>query len=144
MDAVRAGATSLSRAGATGFVRVVLLAALSAAAVPAVPRPGAAQAPSNPVLAPARAATVIGVISGGIDGTYARIAADLMTVLDDGERMRVLPVLGRGSVQNAADILDLRGVDVGIVQSDVLAYLRRARLLPGVERRLHYITKLYD
>jgi two-component sensor histidine kinase len=62
----------------------VLLVALSAAALPAVPRPGAAQAPSNPVLAPARTGTVIGVISGGIDGTYARIAADLMTVLDDG------------------------------------------------------------
>ena len=31
-----------------------------------------------------------------------------------------------------------------LVQSDVLAYFRRERLLPGVERRLHYITKLYD
>ena len=141
MSAVRTGATSLAHAGVTSLARAVLFTALSVAALP---HPGAAQAPSNPIPAPARAATVIGVISGGIDGTYARVAADLMAVLDDGERLRVLPVLGRGSVQNAADILELRGVDVGIVQSDVLAHLRRERLLQGVERRLQYITKLYD
>lgn len=137
----RAVATNVVRAAAMGLARVALIAAPLAGALP---RPGTAQTPPETAPVPTRAAAVVGVISGGIDGTYARIAADLMTVLDDGERLRVLPVLGRGSVQNAADILGLRGVDVGIVQSDVLAYLRRERLLGGEERRLQYITKLYD
>ena len=39
----------------------------------------------------------VGVISGGVEGTYIRIAADLASVLDDGDRLRVLPVLGKGS-----------------------------------------------
>lgn len=112
--------------------------------VGAVPRPGSAQTPASIPASPTPSAGAIGVISGGIDGTYVRIAADLMAVLDDGDRMRVLPILGRGSVQNVADIVGLRGVDVGIVQSDVLAYFRRERLLPGVERKLQYIAKLYD
>src|SRR5690606_13062238 len=30
------------------------------------------------------------------------------------------------------------------VQSDVLAFLRRENRFPGIERRVHYITKLYN
>jgi hypothetical protein len=86
----------------------------------------------------------VGLMSGGVDGTYVRIAADLAAVLDDRESLRVMPILGKGSLQNIADVLYLRGVDVGIVQSDVLAYAQRQRLFPTLERRIRYITKLYN
>ncbi|MEM9592110.1 MAG: TRAP transporter substrate-binding protein, partial [Pseudomonadota bacterium] len=49
----------------------------------------------------------VGIISGGIGGTYLRIATDLASVLDDGDRVRVLPIMGKGSVQNISDILYL-------------------------------------
>jgi uncharacterized protein len=102
--------------------------------------------PSQPGDAPvARAnAGTVGVISGGIDGTYVRIAADLAAVLDDGQTLRVLPVLGKGSLQNLADILYLRGIDVGIVQSDALAYAKQRNLYPGIDRSIQYVAKLYD
>ena len=87
---------------------------------------------------------LVGVISGGVTGTYIRIAADLAAVLDSGEQLRVLPMVGRGSVQNLADILFLRGVDIGIVQSDSLAFVRQQRMFGGTESRLAYIAKLYD
>jgi TRAP transporter TAXI family solute receptor len=96
----------------------------------------------NTLAARANAGTV-GIIAGGVDGTYIRIAADLAAVLD-GERLRVIAMIGRGSVQNIADIMLLRGVDLGIVQSDVLAYARRERLYPSVERLIQYVCKLYD
>ncbi len=64
--------------------------------------------------------------------------------LDDGQTLRVLPVLGKGSLQNLADILYLRGIDVGIVQSDVLAYAKQRNLYPGIDRSIQYIAKLYD
>ena len=41
----------------------------------------------------------VGIISGGVDGTYIRIATDLAAVLDNGDNLRVLPVMGKGSVQ---------------------------------------------
>ncbi len=85
----------------------------------------------------------IGLISGGVEGTYIRIAADLAAVLDSPE-LRVLPIVGKGSVQNTLDVMFLRGVDIGIVQSDVLAYLRRDRTVPGVEKSMQYIAKLYN
>lgn len=86
----------------------------------------------------------IGIVSGGIDGTYVRIASDLATVLDNGEELRILPVIGKGSVQNIADILYLKGVDVGIVQSDVLSYLRRKDAHRDIHQRIQYIAKLYN
>lgn len=85
----------------------------------------------------------VGIISGGVDGTYVRIAADLASVLDD-ERLRVLPIIGKGSVQNLADIVFLRGVDLGVVQSDALAFVLAEKQLPGIEHMINYIAKLYD
>ena len=117
-----------------------LLAALLALLLPL----GAALAQGRPV---PRTPSVVGVVSGNVDGTYARIAADLAAVLDDGDRLRVLPILGKGSVQNIDDILHLRGVDVGIVQSDVLAFLRQQKpegAGPNPVQNISYIAKLYN
>jgi TRAP-type uncharacterized transport system substrate-binding protein len=65
------------------------------------------------------------VITGTIGGTYVQIGADLASMLDDGEKLRILPIVGRGSVQSLADILYLKGVDLGIVRSDTLDYLEK-------------------
>jgi TRAP transporter TAXI family solute receptor len=89
-------------------------------------------------------AGTVGVISGGVDGTYIRIAADLAAVLDNGDALRVIAMIGKGSLQNIQDIVLLRGVDIGIVQSDALAFARRNRLVPGADNLIQYITKLYD
>jgi len=86
----------------------------------------------------------VGIISGGIGGTYIRIATDLASVLDDGDRIRVLPIMGKGSVQNITDILYLKGIDIGIVQSDVLSYMKRQAVHRNIETRINYITKLYN
>ena len=87
---------------------------------------------------------VVGVISGGVTGTYIRIAADLADALDDGYQMRVLPIIGKGSVRNIEDLLLLRGIDVAVVQSDVLDFYKRAGLVPNIENRIHYISRLYN
>jgi TRAP transporter TAXI family solute receptor len=123
--------------------RPLLLAALAGVATARQAMAQGGPPSLNALSARANAGTV-GVISGGVDGTYIRIAADLASVLDDGENLRVLPIIGKGSLQNLSDILVLRGIDIGIVQSDVLAYARRERLLPGVDTLIQYIAKLYD
>jgi TRAP transporter TAXI family solute receptor len=121
--------------------RTALLAALAAATPAAAQTPAATQA-LNALVARANAGTV-GIIAGGVDGTYIRFAADLANVLDDGE-LRVIAIIGKGSLQNISDIILLRGVDIGIVQSDALAFARRNRLVPGVDSQIQYIAKLYD
>ena len=86
----------------------------------------------------------VGIISGGVAGTYIRVASDLASVLDDPAKLRVLAIIGKGSLQNINDVLYLRGVDIGIVQSDVFAYVKRQSLHPGIDKRVHFITKLYN
>jgi uncharacterized protein len=86
----------------------------------------------------------VGIISGPVSGTYARFAQDLSDVLDDPGRIRVLAVLGKGSEQNIKDLLYLRGIDVAIVQSDVLTEFRNRNPITNIERRISYVTQLYN
>jgi TRAP-type uncharacterized transport system substrate-binding protein len=65
-------------------------------------------------------------------------------VLDDGNKLRVLPIVGRGSVQSVADILFLQGVDLGIVRADTLDYLERKGYAKDINKQFAYITKLYN
>ena len=84
------------------------------------------------------------LISGTIGGTYVQIGADLASVLDDGNKLRVLPIVGRGSVQSVADILFLQGVDIGIVRADTLDYLERKGFAKDIKKQFTYVTKLYN
>lgn len=86
----------------------------------------------------------IGIVSGSVTGTYARFAQDLSNVLDEEGDLRVLAILGKGSVQNIRDLLRLRGVDIAIVQSDVLENFRKTKSERRFEERIAYITKLYN
>src|SRR5712671_6673400 len=77
-------------------------------------------------------------------GRERRIGADLANVVDDGATRRVLPIVGKGSLQNIIDLKALRGIDIAILQADVLDYARQQNLFPGIERSFTYITKLYN
>jgi TRAP transporter TAXI family solute receptor len=88
-------------------------------------------------------ANTVTLMTGTIGGTYVQIGADLESVLDDGDNLRVLSIVGRGSVQSVADILFLKGVDLGIVRSDTLDYLAR-KGYPNIKKQFNYVTKLYN
>lgn len=85
----------------------------------------------------------VGIIAGGVNGTYIRIAADMATVLDT-DNLRILAIIGKGSAQNIDDLLHLKGVDMAIVQSDVLEYLKRKKTYKDIDKRIGYIAKLYN
>src|SRR6266446_572301 len=76
-------------------------------------------------------------------GISVRIAEDLANVIDDGATRRVLPVVGKGSLQNLTDLKLLRGIDMAILQADVLDYAKEQRLLSGIESST-YSAKLYN
>lgn len=85
----------------------------------------------------------LGIVSGSITGTYIRIAADLSSVLDDGDKLRLLPIVGKGSLQNLRDLLYLRGIDLALMQSDVLEAFRREGV-QNIDSQVRYIAKLYN
>ena len=85
------------------------------------------------------------VISGNPNGTYLYLAYDMSAVLDDGNELRVLPVIGKGGYQNVMDVLHLRGVDLCITQSNIMTYLKKTgEMGPNIDARLAFITRLYN
>jgi TRAP transporter TAXI family solute receptor len=89
-------------------------------------------------------ANTVTLLTGTIGGTYVQFGADLASVLDDDGKLRVLSITGRGSVQSVADILFLKGVDLGIVRADTLDYLEKKGLADDIKKRFTYVTKLYN
>jgi TRAP-type uncharacterized transport system substrate-binding protein len=87
---------------------------------------------------------VVELETTGSTGISVRIAEDFANLIDDGSTRRLLPVIGKGSLQNVTDLKYLRGIDIAILQADVLDFARDQRLLPGLESSITYITKLYN
>jgi uncharacterized protein len=85
---------------------------------------------------------LVGIVSEGTDETVDM--ALVLTAQTEHDRLRLLPIAGAGASQNAEDVMLTRGIDFGIVQTDVLDEIKRNPPFPGVEKYLQYITKLYD
>src|SRR5216684_4183034 len=114
-------------------------------------RIAAAAVVTGGALAAARAETLVertnrGLVEMITDGDSAAIdmARDLASVLDDGATRRVLPAVGYGGVQDLIDLKALRGIDIGIIQSDALDYAKKRKALPGIENVMTYIAKLHN
>src|SRR5688500_1802588 len=88
-------------------------------------------------------AWTVGLAGGLLEGTFIRYAADIAKVLDDGDNLRVIPLVTYGAVGNVNDLLYLRGVDAAITQADVLDHFKRELNIPRIDERVHYISPLY-
>src|SRR5467141_1376599 len=84
----------------------------------------------------------VGIAGGQLSGTYMTFANELAEVLDDGDNLRVIPIVTYGAASNLDDLLYLRGVDVAMVQSDVFEYFRTQRKISNLESRVNYILRL--
>jgi TRAP-type uncharacterized transport system substrate-binding protein len=97
---------------------------------------------SDAVIKQRKNAWTVGVAGGLIDGTYMRFADELSKVLDEGDDLRVLPMVSYGAASNLDDLLYLRGVDLAVTQSDVFEYFRTERKTPNLQNRVHYMLRL--
>ena len=85
------------------------------------------------------------IVSGNLNGSYLRIAYDISAVVDQGNEMRVLPIVGKGAIQNMRDIMFLRGVDMGLVNLVALDHFEKnGRLGTNLKSQLAYVTSLFQ
>jgi TRAP transporter TAXI family solute receptor len=89
-------------------------------------------------------ANTIAIIAGNLNATYLTIAYDLSAVLDNGDEFRVLPVVGKGGGQNIKDVRYLKGIDLGITQSNLLNAYRRSGEIGTIDDKIVYIAKLFN
>src|SRR6059036_2213632 len=84
----------------------------------------------------------VGVAGGQLSGTYMTFANELAEVLDDGDNLRVIPIVTYGAASNMDDLLYLRQVDVAVTQADVFEYFRTQRKISNLAQQVNYIIRL--
>lgn len=89
-------------------------------------------------------ANTVTILSGNPNGTYLYIASDISFVVDEGDEMRVLPIVGKGGAQNVRDLIYLRNIDMAIIRSDAFETYEGERIYGSLSRQLRYITRLYN
>jgi TRAP-type uncharacterized transport system substrate-binding protein len=87
--------------------------------------------------------STIGLAAGLTEGAPLRLAAELGRTLDDGDQLRILPIVTRGIFENFGDLLQLRGVDAAIVYGDTLEYFQKVEKVPRVSEKIRFIASLF-
>jgi TRAP-type uncharacterized transport system substrate-binding protein len=85
-----------------------------------------------------RGSDIVSLISSEPENTFSEFVGDLDAVLSRNH-LRLLPILGRGTLHNVNDLLYTRGIDIAVVQADAIRALDHP-----ARRRLRYIAKLYN
>lgn len=88
-------------------------------------------------------AGTVGLACGSLGGAYPTLAEEVAKAVEDGDNLRVIPMLTKGSAGNVEDLLYLKNVDVALTKSESLDTYRRAHKV-NLKDRIHYIARLYD
>lgn len=85
----------------------------------------------------------IGLAAGLPEGAPLRLAAEIARVLNDGDDLRILPIVTRGVFDNFVDLLQLRGIDAAIVYGDTLLHFEKVEKVPNVATQVNYVASLF-
>jgi TRAP-type uncharacterized transport system substrate-binding protein len=101
----------------------------------------AASVSANESMKDAVNAGIVGLAAGQLEGAPIRLATEIARVVDDGNTLHVLPFVTRGPAENIDALLYLRGVDLAIVNTDILERFAAGSGSP--RNRLAYILNLF-
>ena len=87
---------------------------------------------------------VLFLMGGQPGATFSQLAHDISVVVEDGNNLRVLPVVGGAAVQNVEDVLYLRSIDMAVTTQEAMNYLKATgELGPHLDQQLTYIATLF-
>lgn len=86
----------------------------------------------------------VGIAGGFFEGTFIHFAVDLAKALDDGENLRILPIVSYGGNENISDLLYMKGVDLSIAYTDTMEYYKKSGQVKNIEQRINYISELLN
>jgi uncharacterized protein len=83
------------------------------------------------------------LMCGSLGAPYIQLGHDISVVVNDGDNLRVLPVVSDGALTNVRDVLFLKGVDLGITTVQILNDLKSSgEDGPNLDRMITYIAPL--
>src|SRR5215472_15521026 len=87
---------------------------------------------------------VLFLMGGQPGATFSQLAHDISVVVEDGNNLRVLPVVGGAAVQNVEDVLYLRSIDMALTTQEAMNYLKATgELGQHLEQQLTYVATLF-
>jgi ABC-type amino acid transport substrate-binding protein len=114
---------------------------------------GLLTAPLRPALAeitfaPARpVSNIVTVLTDGLGepaSEVSQILSEISIALDKESGVRLLSINGYGGPANVRDLLQLRGTDFAVINSDNLAYFDLAKALPEARRKVRLVAPLFN
>ncbi len=87
---------------------------------------------------------VIRIVAEDVNSTSFRAATEIAGLLARDDGLRLMTISGRGGAENIADLEILRDIDLAIVSLDTLEKIRVENTFPKLERRVAYVTKLFN
>ena len=130
------------------YAALITLTAIAAALI--APNPCASQV----VRAPTAAASgekdkvakinqwTVGLAAGLPEGTILRFATEIARNLNDGDELRILPIITPGAASNITDLLYLKDMDLAIVHADVFQHVKMQHKIPNIEKQINFISTL--
>ena len=85
----------------------------------------------------------VGLAAGLPDGGFVRFASEMARTMDDGDNMRLIPMVTHGTTTNIADLLYLRGVDVAITYADAFDFYSKQSGLANINDRIRYALRFF-
>jgi TRAP-type uncharacterized transport system substrate-binding protein len=84
------------------------------------------------------------IMTAPVGGAVSTMGSDMASVLDNGENLRVLPILGKGALQNLIDVLRLSKVDMGFATADAVEFIKTEYAVPNIGDHVRYICKVFN
>ncbi|HEV2159876.1 TAXI family TRAP transporter solute-binding subunit [Bradyrhizobium sp.] len=86
-------------------------------------------------------AWTVGLAGGLIEGAPLRLAAEIARVVNEDDKLHVIPIVTTGATENVNSLLYLRGVDAAIINTDALEEYKAQ--VPTIQQRIVYVLNLF-
>jgi TRAP transporter TAXI family solute receptor len=84
------------------------------------------------------------IMSGGLQSTNLAITHQLSEALGDGDDLRIVPMVGAGGARNIRDVRFMKGIDLAITETSLLARLRQSAEIGPLDDKIVYLAKLFN
>ena len=85
---------------------------------------------------------IIRILGADLTSDLSEILKDVADVTSDETGIRVLSILGDGSLNNLNDLLYLQGIDAALIPSDILLKFQESTAVRNLESKLSFVAQL--
>ncbi len=123
------------------FVFIVAIGFSTASPAQSPKAENAPRAPSEQQIRDRVNAGTVGLAGGLLEGAPIRFATEIARVVNESDKVHVLPIVTRGPTENVNDLLYLKGVDLAIINTNSLEEYKTQ--VPQIQQRIVSIINLF-